>query len=312
MIDYKLHNDCKAISGAEYKKSKIKAPNDWERIKTKSNILTGFRAGVYKKDNNIIIVYRGTDTPIDLINNDINMVQKCIPQQIKDARKFYKEIRQTYPNCKIIFTRHSLGGSNAQVMGSETGCETITFSAYGTGNLYGTRAVYSENITNYGDAKDAVYISNIDNQIGKTIILNTKINDSKYLKKSNNSLDHISLNPHYIENLGDLSKGVEYKKEEFDNTDTPLFKTGVEYFDYDDSVFDLKNRVLYEGEINPLDLDKDSPLYDLYMDQWIDKSPMPTKADVDKRTRIGELIYVEEYTRSDGTKVSGYYRAYPR
>ena len=62
-------------------------------IKTKSNILTGFRAGVYKKDNNIIIVYRGTDTPIDLMNNDINMVQKCIPQQIKDARKFYKEIR---------------------------------------------------------------------------------------------------------------------------------------------------------------------------------------------------------------------------
>ena len=44
MIDYKLHNDCKAISGAEYKKSKIKDPNDWERIKTKSNILTGFRA----------------------------------------------------------------------------------------------------------------------------------------------------------------------------------------------------------------------------------------------------------------------------
>ena len=39
---------------------------------------------------------------------------------------------------------------------------------------------------------------------------------------------------------------------------------------------------------------------------------IPTKADVDKRTRIGELIYVEEYTRSDGTKVSGYYRACPR
>ena len=39
---------------------------------------------------------------------------------------------------------------------------------------------------------------------------------------------------------------------------------------------------------------------------------IPTKADVDKRTRIGELIYVEEYTRSDGTKVSGYYRAYLR
>lgn len=39
---------------------------------------------------------------------------------------------------------------------------------------------------------------------------------------------------------------------------------------------------------------------------------MPTKAELDKRVRIGELIYVNEYVRSDGTKVSGYYRAYPR
>lgn len=48
------------------------------------------------------------------------------------------------------------------------------------------------------------------------------------------------------------------------------------------------------------------------MDQWIDRKPMPSKEELDKRTRIGELIYVEDYTRSDGTKVSGYYRAYPR
>ena len=38
---------------------------------------------------------------------------------------------------------------------------------------------------------------------------------------------------------------------------------------------------------------------------------MPTKAEVDKRTRISELIYVEEYTRSDGTKVSGYIELIP-
>ena len=68
MVNYKLHNDYKTISAAEYRNSKIKAPADWKCIKTKSNILTGFRAGVYKKDNNLIIVYRGTDTPIDIVN----------------------------------------------------------------------------------------------------------------------------------------------------------------------------------------------------------------------------------------------------
>lgn len=308
MIDYKLHNDCKAISAAEYKNSKIKAPADWKRIKTKSNVLTGFRAGVYKKDNNIIIVYRGTDSVMDVIVSDSDMIENRVPSQIHDARKFYKEIRQAYPNCKIIFTGHSLGGSNAQVMGSETGCETITFSAYGTGNLNGTRAIYSENITNYGNAKDAVYISNIDNQIGKTIVLNSGINDSEYIVKSDEPLDKLRVSPHMLENYGDLSQGVEYKKE----GTAPLFKTGVEYVDYDDSIFDTQNRILYKGEINPLELDEKSPLYDLYMDQWIDRKPMPSKEELNKRTRIGELIYVQDYTRSDGTKVSGYYRAYPR
>ncbi len=312
MVDYKLHNDCKTICAAEYRNSKTKAPADWERIKTKSNILTGFRAGVYKKDNNIIIVYRGTDSVMDIIDSDTDMIEKRVPSQIHDARRFYKEIRRTHPDCKIIFTGHSLGGSNAQVMGSETGCETITFSAYGTGNLNGTQAFYSDNITNYGDAKDAVYISNIDNQVGKTIVLNSGINDAEYIVKSDEPLDKLRVSPHMLENYGDLSQGLEYKKEEFDSTGSPLFRTGVEYVDYDDSVFDTQNRILYKGEVNPLELDEKSPLYDLYMDQWIDRKPMPSKKELDKRTRIGELIYVEDYTRSDGTKVSGYYRACPR
>ena len=72
------------------------------------------------------------------------------------------------------------------------------------------------------------------------------------------------------------------------------------------------DRVLYQGEINPKDLEEGTPLYDLYLDQLLDKNPMPAKKELDKRTRIGELIYVKESTRSDGTKVSGYYRAYPR
>ena len=56
----------------------------------------------------------------------------------------------------------------------------------------------------------------------------------------------------------------------------------------------------------------DDRLLNLYLDQMYDQDRLPTKAELDKRTRIGELVYVEEYTRSDGTKVSGYYRACPR
>ena len=67
---------------------------------------------------------------------------------------------------------------------------------------------------------------------------------------------------------------------------------------------------MYGGELKLEDMD--DRLLNLYLDQMYDQDRLPTKAELDKRTRIGELIYVEEYTRSDGTKVSGYYRAYPR
>ena len=52
---------------------------------------------------------------------------------------------------------------------------------------------------------------------------------------------------------------------------------------------------------------------DVLNDSQIGLGYLPSQMkEVDKRTRIGELIYVEEYTRSDGTKVSGYYRANPK
>ena len=215
-----------------------------------------------------------------------------------------------YPNANIILTGHSLGGSIAQALGAETGAETVTFSAFGIGNTYSPTFKYHENITNYGNAQDGIFVSNIDYQIGKTVILNSNAREGDNFETG---IHKFNKSPHLIQNFGDLSQGVEYKKEIFENDNAPLFKMGIEYNDYNpDEVFDTKNRVLYKGEINPDDLEEGTPLFDLYVDNMIDKNPMPTQKEVDKRTRIGELIYVEEYTRSDGTKVSGYYRAYPK
>ena len=212
--------------------------------------------------------------------------------------------------AQITVTGHSLGGSIAQILGAKYGTETVTFGAYGTKNFNGIKTNYTNNITNYGNAQDGIFVKNIDNQIGKTMILNAKEKDGNSF---NINYKHHGFNPHYIQNFGDLSQGIEYKKEVFENDKIPLFKLGIEYTDYNpDEIFNTKNRVLYKGELNINDLKKDTDLYNLYIDNIIDKNPMPSKKELDKRTRIGELIYVKSYTRSDGTKVSGYYRTYPK
>ena len=59
MANYKLHNDCKVLSKYVYKDNKPETINDWKYSKTwyDSN---GFNSEVYKKGNDIIIVFRGT------------------------------------------------------------------------------------------------------------------------------------------------------------------------------------------------------------------------------------------------------------
>ena len=79
---------------------------------------------------------------------------------------------------------------------------------------------------------------------------------------------------------------------------------------FKDRIFDIKNRVFHKNEVSMKDLD-DPILRDVYLDQALEKTSMPTKEALDKRVHTGELVYVSEYTRGDGTKVSGYYRSYP-
>ncbi len=236
---------------------------------------------------------------------------QLLPRQMKSAEETFLKVIRKYGKDNVILTGHSLGGSEAQILGAKYGVETVTFAAYGTRYLSGMEINYTDNITNYGNAQDSIYVMNIDGQIGKTVILNAIGFEKGDFKEEYKMKDPRT--PHDIDNLGDLSKGVEYKKEIYEDENVPLFKLGVEYNNFNpDEIFDIKNRVLYQGEIDLNNLEEGTPLYDLYLDQWLDESPMPTKSEVDKRARIGELIYVEEYTRSDGTKVSGYYRAYPQ
>ena len=67
-----------------------------------------------------------------------------------------------------------------------------------------------------------------------------------------------------------------------------------------------QNRLIYNTEFNLAKTD-DKEIIDRYAKQYYDGESY-TKEDLDNGVNSGDLIYVKSYTRSDGTKVSGYYR----
>lgn len=319
MTNLKLHEDCKALSQAVYDFEKPKIINGWRYLKTFQDDC-GFYAEAYEKNGKVILAIRGTDTERgkiekfkDVLDSDVPMGLTIMPYQTKYAEDAYKKLVQEYGKNNVILTGHSLGGSIDIILGTKYGSETVTFSAYGVKYISGLEQNYTQNITNYGNAADGIFLRNIDSLIGKTMVLNTNGEGESF--KHEFEYKPQPLKPHLLESFGDLSKGVEYSGIDISEP-APLFKAGIEYVDYVDNtdyldkIFDTKNRILYRGEVKLDDLDDE--LCDLYLDQFFDDDFFPTKQELDERVHNGDVIYVEQYRRSDGTVVSGYYRSYPK
>ncbi len=214
MQNNKLNNDIIQLSGYIYKNVNNKKPENWELIDKKENKNTGFYAEVFKNGNEIAIIYKGTsplgfkkdefkDFSLDLIKNDINMAMKNFPIQINDARELYNKIKSKYPEKKINLGGHSLGGSLAQLIGIETGENTVTYGAYGVGDIIKINNLQFDNITNYGNINDPIYISNISSQVGNTYVMNNfKPNEPNeiYLIKGREINKNLSIDKHKVEN----------------------------------------------------------------------------------------------------------------
>ena len=73
-----------------------------------------------------------------------------------------------------------------------------------------------------------------------------------------------------------------------------------------------KDKVFYKGEFDTLDEESQEKMLRQYSRQFVENDwKMPEKAELNKRVVSGELIYIDDYTKADGTKVSGYYRRKP-
>lgn len=189
-------------------------PDEWHQVgKTSINERTGFVGKVFMNDEGeIVISYSGTDLKakgkLNDLRNDFNMILENLPPQLENAKSLYIKIRQQYPNSKITLTGESLGGSMAALIGAETGDTTVTFVAYGVGDLINESISEYPNITNIGDTRDPIFMANINYHLGKTYII--PYNSKVYMPCGNNIFSIFS--HHGIEHMGPLLDIQEYEK----------------------------------------------------------------------------------------------------
>lgn len=121
MTEKLLIKDLQQLARYAYKKQ-VQKPKYWIEIDEYNEQTTGMYATTFIKNNTIVISYRGTNknSKRDVLN-DIFMASNMLPPQIISAQKYYDKIKNMFPNKEIILTGHSLGGSLAQIIGSQTG-----------------------------------------------------------------------------------------------------------------------------------------------------------------------------------------------
>ena len=387
MNDYNFDNQLKIISEYVYSNSLTYLPKRWEKIAIDKNEQTGFygEAFIDKKEKNIVIAFRGTDlnkgineAKKDLINDNY-LLLKNIPPQINNAREFKNKIQKNFKGYNIILTGHSLGGSLAQIIGAESGEKTVTYGAYGTKQLINSRNNNFYNIKNYGNANDIIFVSNIDNQLGETYVIDNSINNGEELYKTNKINKNIGLSEHFLNNIGDLSKANKYTglkpnvsvdnlvlkgavSKTLDEINKPLYTremigkmTADEYLLHEPMIMEqlktqggipsekqLNQQNNISGFINQIsgnsniftredikNMSSDEygnsniftreDIKNMSSDEYLKNEKaidfqlktigIPSQAQANEAVQNGGMIYIQPYTRSDGTEVKGYYRS---
>lgn len=147
------------------------------------------------------------------------------------------------------------------------------------------------------------YERNMDlwnNEIGREIAYEMK---NKYGKAAG------ILGPEWA---SEIASEMIWKKMQQGDLITNPFKDKRRYKNMELERLNENDRIYTEDEFRNFD-EKTKALYqDRYMNYVIDNNwEIPSAKNLDKKVLSGELIYVDDYTKADGTKVHGYYRKRP-
>ena len=313
MNNIKEHKELQELSQYVYKEKDSKLPTGWLSIKPYENKDTGFYAEAFYKNDKVVIAIRGTDLGRGFselekdADSDLNLGIKHIPAQYSDAEKFYSEIKKDFPNQEVMFTGHSLGGSLAQLMSNYTGCKSVTFNAYGVKNILKENVSNKENnlVINYGNKNDFVFISNIDNQLGKTYITKDTNSKNDFYKQTKFPTEKYFKKYHSIQTMGDISNVSEYQVQDVQTEESKAFKLNVE------KNVDMRdvdpNRYYTKEDVAKMSPDEYQEKENYILNQ-IKNVGMLSDKEAKNKVQSGKLIWVDSYVRDDGTEVKGYYR----
>lgn len=119
---------------------------------------------------------------------------------------------------------------------------------------------------------------------------------------------HVSATRLSEENISDIASEIIYKKmRQGELITNPSDKRSFWKMKYER--LKPEDKVFYKGEYDTLDAKSQEKYLKQYSKQLVDNGwKIQDRKELDKQVISGDLIYVENYTKADGTKVSGYYR----
>lgn len=287
-----VYKDLCAISNDMVKKPEgTEAFDGWIAVKSKHDPKTNFKGVLYAKNGQYVMCFVGTDK-FSAKDHAANMKMGLMGKnkQMDFADNFYDLMKDKYNlnanNCKIA--GHSEGGTEATYVGINNGVQTYTYNAFGISKkLIDKNKNYDDLVVNYRDPHDPV--SKMKSNIGKTYI--TESTQNALMSRTPLGL----IQAHAVVRMGDCTKAQpveEYKKS------NPLFLDKI------------SEAVITREDIAEMPSDLYS-VYENEIDNRMAQNLIPSASDAFVHAANGNMVYVNGYTRDDGTEVRGYYRSCP-
>lgn len=202
-------------------------------------------------------------------------------------------------------------------------------------------------ITNYGNPKDKIFQTNIKKQPGVIFMTNTNLNPSfEYVQKLERKLHITNLSEHNLENMDKLENSIKVSQKG-KSTEKEVLKGSISYDAYTqkaDILEELKlpqekriekiKNMIFKTKISIKEFDEKED-HSSYINEVTKTNKIYTQEDIEKmseeelkenqkaidyqkktmgvpsakQAKTSGMVFVNGYTRSDGTEVKSYYRA---